>query len=58
MNLFLFCLRSNADEQRRVEIDEALAPPNIVDSTTGLPFGWDEDDELDGFEAMLAHGSR
>jgi hypothetical protein len=29
---------------------EALEPPNRLNPATGLPFGWNEDDELSGWE--------
>jgi len=28
-------------------------PPNQIDSLTGLPFGWDEEDELEGLGSLL-----
>jgi hypothetical protein len=34
-------------------IEDALTPPNKIDQNTGLPFGWDEEDELDGLGSLL-----
>ena len=42
-----------SDEKGRDMIEDALAPPNRVDPTTGLPYGWSEDDEMDGFASLL-----
>ena len=47
-------LLDGADEAGRDRIEAALEPPNKINTATGLPFGWNEDDELDGFEALLA----
>lgn len=44
---------SRASERGLDEIEDALEPPNQIDQRTGLPFGWREDDELDGFDSML-----
>lgn len=40
------------DETGRDQIDDALKPPTRIDPTTGLPYGWDEDDELAGWEGL------
>lgn len=48
------CVREGADEQQWEQITEALKPPNRMNTSTGLPYGWDEDSELDGFEELLA----
>jgi hypothetical protein len=42
-----------SDEDGQERIEEALRPPNKINPATGVPFGWDEDDELAGLEAML-----
>lgn len=39
-------MMEHADENERERILEAMTPPNRIDPETGLPFGWDEDDEL------------
>jgi hypothetical protein len=46
-NLFVQIVRENGDERTMDILDEALAPPNRINPATGLPFGWEEDDELD-----------
>ena len=38
----------------REKIGDALEPPNRIDPMTGLPFGWDEEDELAGFDDLVA----
>jgi hypothetical protein len=34
-------------------IDDALEPPNRLNPATGLPYGWREDDELDGLDDLV-----
>ena len=46
-------LRQRVNEEQWQDVVEALEPPNRIDPLTGLPYGWDEDDELSGFEAIL-----
>jgi len=48
VNVYLFAVRSAVagDEQKLDAIDEALAPPNRIDPRTGLPYGWDDEDDL------------
>lgn len=42
-----------ADQETADAMEEALTPPNKIDGATGLPFGWSEDDELDGLGSLL-----
>lgn len=51
--MFLRILREETDDQGRDRIEDALAPPLRVNSATGLPFGWDAESELEGFDAAL-----
>jgi hypothetical protein len=53
VTLYRHALLSNVDERQRDKVLEALEPPNRVNPLTGLPFGWDEDTELDGFDQLL-----
>ena len=46
-------VRSRTDENGRESIEEALAPPNRIDPRTGMPYGWNEDTELDGLDTLL-----
>lgn len=41
------------DDTGRDRIEDALRPPNRINPVTGLPFGWDEDDELAGLDDLL-----
>jgi hypothetical protein len=51
--LFLYWILSRADEETKSKIEDALAPPNRVDPTTGMPFGWSDDNELAGFDQLV-----
>lgn len=42
-----------ADENTREAMHEALEPPNRIDPVRGVPYGWDEDTELDGFNDLI-----
>ena len=53
LNVFMATLHERANDQQLDKIEEALEPPNKIDPTTGLPYGWTEDDELDGLDALL-----
>lgn len=46
-------LREMASENDWEKIEDALEPPNRVNPLTGLPYGWDEDDELAGLDDLL-----
>jgi hypothetical protein len=46
-------LLERSDEDGKDKIEEALAPPNRVDPITQLPYGWKEDEELDGFDQLM-----
>lgn len=35
------------------DITDALKPPNKINPLTGLPYGWVEEQELDGLDALL-----
>lgn len=54
LNAFHAFILSIADERKRDAIEEALRPPNRVDPLTGLPYGWNDGDELAGFADELA----
>lgn len=53
LSVYLFALLSTGDEERSERIEEALAPPNRIDPLTGMPYGWNEDDELAGLDDLL-----
>jgi|GEM_PF-4584139 len=44
---------SRADAEGKETILEALEPPNRINQQTGLPFGWTDENELDGLDSLL-----
>jgi hypothetical protein len=53
LNLFLVVLQKRVSPEQWEDIAEVLKPPNRIDPLTNLPYGWNEEDELDGLDAML-----
>jgi hypothetical protein len=45
--------RERLSPEAMQEVNDALAPPNAIDPTTGLPYGWSEENELDGLDGQL-----
>lgn len=44
INLYLYLLKSHAKPEQLDMIEDALRP-NTINPATGLPYGWDEDEE-------------
>lgn len=50
----MFAVLEGANEETKDRVEEALAPPNRINPATGLPYGWDEDDELANLDSLIA----
>jgi hypothetical protein len=46
-------LKSRASADEWEEITELLKQPNKIDPLTGMPYGWSDENELDGLNALL-----
>ena len=53
MRLYLFLLFERGGEDARERVEDALSPPNKINPATGMPYGWSEESELDGFDSLL-----
>jgi hypothetical protein len=49
----MFATLEGANDEKLDAIDQALNPPNKVNPATGMPYGWTEEDELDGLDTLL-----